>query len=56
MNKLVVSLALVGVSVGSAGAQDIVGRKETTFNINEKVASGEWLRIASPNGSISLAQ
>ncbi|MEP7345202.1 MAG: DUF4097 family beta strand repeat-containing protein, partial [Gemmatimonadaceae bacterium] len=56
MNRFIVAVALVGASVSSAGAQDIVGRKETTFNINERVASGEWLRIASPNGSISITQ
>ena len=56
MNRYILALALTGASVGSANAQDIVGRKETTFNINERVASGDWLRIASPNGSISIAQ
>lgn len=37
-------------------AQEIVGRDDETFTLTEAVASGRWVRIASPNGAISIAE
>ena len=51
MNRFIVALALTGAFVGSASAQDIVGRKETTFNISERVASGDSACRCRPTAS-----
>lgn len=56
MKQYIVGLLLTAASAASAGAQDVVGRKESVYNITERIASGDWLRIASPNGSISITQ
>jgi len=56
MKRYIIGLVLTVASVSSAGAQDVVGRKESVYNITERVASGDWLRIASPNGSINISQ
>lgn len=54
MKRLLVAAGLVGVAA-TVGAQDVVGRNETTWTLNERVASGDWVRLASPNGDISIA-
>ncbi len=56
MRSLAVTLILVAGGFSGAGAQEVVGRKETVFNISERLASGDWLRIASPNGAIGITQ
>ena len=37
-----------------ARAQEIVGRSETSFSVAERVATGGWVRIGSPNGAIKV--
>jgi Putative adhesin len=40
----------------TAGAQTVVGRSEGTFTLQEPVGSGQWVRIASPNGVIRVTE
>ena len=37
-------------------AQSILGRSESSWSIRERLASGETLRITSPNGPIAVTQ
>ncbi len=37
-------------------AQSVVGRADATWSLREKLASGDHLRIMSPNGAITIAQ
>lgn len=48
--------SLAGVVVGQVQGQEVVGRSGTSFSITEKVAAGDWVRIASPNGTIRITQ
>lgn len=50
---LCVTSALAATPVA---AQQIVGRDDTVFNLAERVGSGDWVRIASPNGTIRVTQ
>lgn len=52
--KRLLPLALLGLAAGSASAQEIVGRNETTFSITHRLSSGDWVRISSPNGAIRI--
>ncbi len=47
---------LLALAAGLAGAQTVVGRNETTWTVRETLASGQRLRITSPNGAINIAQ
>ena len=50
---------LAGLTLASAGAlsaQSIVGRDETSFSITERLSSGGWVRIATPNGAIRIVE
>ncbi len=40
----------------AANAQDIVGRSDSTFTLQEVVAAGRWVRITSPNGVIRITE
>lgn len=55
MRPVVIALTALAAT-GSAAAQEIVGRREATFNLAETVGSGAWVRIASPNGTIRITQ
>ncbi len=56
MKRLLLAAALTGIAATGANAQGIVGRRESTFNISEKISSGGWLRLASPNGDITISE
>ncbi len=43
-------------SATAASAQAVVGRSEASYTIREQLASGERLRVTSPNGEINIAQ
>jgi hypothetical protein len=50
-------MTLLAVSAAApVAAQQIVGRDETTFTLTERVDDGDWVRIASPNGTIKISQ
>lgn len=53
---IILAAGLAGIAAQAAPAQEIVGRRETTFNISKQIASGSWVRIASPNGSITISE
>ena len=56
MRHLAPLAGLAALIAGPASAQSIVGRTQTTFSITETLASGDWVRIASPNGFVHIAQ
>jgi hypothetical protein len=57
MKRAVLTSALLLVAVaGSASAQELVGRRESVFTMNERVEAGDWVRIVSPNGDVTIAQ
>ena len=47
MNRFIVATGLVCGAAAPVGAQQIVGRTETSFSIKAAVAGGDWVRIAS---------
>jgi Putative adhesin len=40
----------------TAGAQGTVGRNEASYTVREQLASGDRLRLTSPNGTINIVQ
>jgi len=56
MRRVVAIASLAGLVAGQASGQQIVGRNETTFSINQNITDGDWVRIASPNGFIKITQ
>jgi hypothetical protein len=54
MSRSLVVLALAGLAAGPASAQRIEGREESTFTLSHRIAPGDWVRIASPNGFIRI--
>jgi putative adhesin len=56
MKRLIASAGLACLISGPVTAQSIVGRRESTFSVTEAIANGRWIRIATPNGFIKIAQ
>ncbi len=56
MKRVIALAGLCALIAGRATAQSIVGRSESTFSVSEIVAGGAWVRIATPNGLIKIAQ
>jgi len=56
MKRLFRTTALLGLAAASMQAQSIVGRSESSWSTRERLRSGETLRIASPNGPITITQ
>lgn len=54
--RLAAGAALLTVSAAALSAQDIVGRKEQTFTLNEKVNAGGWVRFFSNSGDITITE
>lgn len=50
------SAALLFLVAATAGAQNVVGRRDDTWSTRERLSSGDRLRIASPNGAITITQ
>ena len=48
--------ALLALTALAANAQTIVGRNESTWSTRERLSSGDRLKIASPNGAITITQ
>lgn len=55
-SSLVAAALLVPVAASAGAAQEIVGRKETTFTLNEKIGSGDWVRVFSSAGDIVVTE
>lgn len=56
MQTLFRTTALLGLAAASLQAQSVVGRSETTWTTRERLSSGQTLRLASPNGPITITQ
>ncbi len=54
--QLTVAAGLLAGLAQTADAQQIVGRNDPSFSLNETVAKGDWVRIASPNGFVKITQ
>lgn len=48
--------ALLALTALAANAQTIVGRNQSTWSTSERLASGDRLKITSPNGAITITQ
>lgn len=53
MRRTSVLLALLALTVSVAGAQDL-GRNQETWTWDGRVASGNWFRLSSVNGPVSV--
>lgn len=46
----------LATALSTASAQEIVGRDESVFSLTERVGTGQWVRIASPNGAVRITR
>ncbi len=56
MQRLIPLAALTLLAAGPLAGQEIVGRNDQTFTLNEAVSQGGWVRIATFNGRIDITQ
>ncbi len=56
MRHLVLAVLAVAVATSAASAQEVLGRKDRTFSMSEKVADGASIRIYSPIGDIMITE
>ena len=56
MQTLFRTTALLGFAAASMQAQSVVGRSESSWSTRERLSSGQTLRLASPNGPITITQ
>jgi len=54
MRQLIPLASLSLLLAGPLAGQDIVGRNDRTFNLSESVGAGNWVRISTFNGRISI--
>ena len=54
MHRTIPLAALTLMTAGPLAAQEIVGRAERTFTLNEAVSAGGWVRVATFNGRIEI--
>jgi len=56
MQTLFRTTALLGLAAAAIQAQSVLGRSVSSWSTRERLASGETLRITSPNGPIAITQ
>ena len=56
MKPFLCSCALIVVAVSTSSAQSVVGRNESTHTIRERLSSGDRLRVATPNGEVTISE
>lgn len=56
MIRVPLAAGLAAVVAAPAAAQQIVGRADATFSLREAVARDGWVRIATPNGAITVTR
>jgi Putative adhesin len=56
MKTVVRTAAALFLIAATARAQGSVGRNDASYTVREQLASGDRLRLTSPNGTISIAQ
>jgi DUF4097 and DUF4098 domain-containing protein YvlB len=56
MKTLIRASLLLSLTASLVGAQTVVGRNETTWSTRATLASGQRLRVTSPNGAITITQ
>ncbi len=49
-------LAVAAVLAGPISAQDIVGRDQSTYSVTHQLGRGDWVRIATPNGTVKIVE
>jgi Putative adhesin len=49
-------VAFAALPPATSTAQDVVGRADATFTLQEAVRAGQWVRIASPNGTVRVTE
>ncbi len=56
MKSILCSCVLLAVTVGTSNAQSVVGRNDATHTVRERLNSGDRLRVATPNGEITVTE
>ena len=56
MKSFLCSCALVVIASGTATAQSVVGRNESTHTVRQRLNSGDRLRVATPNGEVTISE
>ena len=56
MQTLFRTTALLGFAAASMQAQSVAGRSGSSWSTRERLSSGQTLRLASPNGPITITQ
>lgn len=56
MRRIAIALVALATTASAASAQEVLGRKERTFSLSEKLADGASVRIFSPIGDIMITE
>lgn len=48
--------AMATLAAGSAASQEIVGRNQSTYSVTHRLDRGDWVRIATPNGTVRIIE
>ena len=56
MKLIIAAPCLLALTAAQVGAQEVVGRPETSFSVAERISGGGWVRINSPNGFIKVTE
>ena len=56
MRRLIPLASLTLIAAGPLSGQDLAGRSDRTFTLNEPVPEGGWVRVATFNGRIEITQ
>ncbi len=56
MKSFLCSCALAITAAGTANAQAVVGRNESTHTVSERLSAGDRLRVATPNGEVTISE
>jgi len=56
LRRLALCTLLLPAAASLASAQEIVGRKESVFTLNERVSAGGWVRLFSHAGDITITE
>lgn len=54
MQRVISFAAVTIITAGPLAGQEIIGRQDRTFTLNESVSAGGWVRVATFNGRIEI--
>lgn len=56
MKAVTTLAALAALAATELSAQQIVGRDETTWSVTHRLSAGDWVRVASMNGTVRVTE